>query len=209
MPDVGGRDPKWAPGLTLVVRVEDVVVGLVGLLDAGVGVGGRAVLRAEAPDVHLPQIEARLAFGDPLRHHLADAARARQSVGAEAGADEEARHLGLPQAELVVRSEALRAVDQAHDPDLVHHRDAALRVLGDLREPVPVVLEQAAVEVGGDLVEARGAVRQERRLALPLVAAHHQALALLAEVDEEIRIAKRRQGVLAALAEWLRDQVLV
>ena len=64
---------------------------------------------AEAADVHLPEVERRLALGDPLGHHLADAARAGQPVRAEAGGDEEAAHLGLAEAELAVGRERLRA----------------------------------------------------------------------------------------------------
>ena len=42
-----------------------------------------------------------------------------------------------------------------------------------------------------------------------LVAAHHQPLALLAVVDEQVGVAQGRQALLAALAERLGDEVLV
>ena len=109
----------------------------------------------EAADVHLPGVERGLARHDPLRHHLADRARPGQAVGAEAGRDEEAGHLGLAQAELVVGRERLGPVDQARDRDLVHDGHATLGVLGDLGEAVPVLLEQAPVEVLGDVVDPR------------------------------------------------------
>ena len=150
MPGVDRRDPQRPAGAALVVRIADVVVGLVGLLDPRMGVGGRAVLGAEAADVHLPEVEAGLAVDDPLGHHLADPAGAGETVGAEAGADEEARHLGLAEAELVVGGERLGAVDQLGDRDLVHRRHPALGVLDDLLQAVPVLFQQAAVEVGRD-----------------------------------------------------------
>ena len=95
MPGVGGRDAQRAAGLTLVVRVADVVVGLVRLADPRVRVGGGAVLRPEPAHVHVPEVERGLAVRDPLGHHLADPAGARQAVGAEPGCDEQAADLGL------------------------------------------------------------------------------------------------------------------
>ena len=209
MPGGCGRDAQRPPGAALVVRVADVVVGLVGLLDPGVGVGRRAVLGAEATDVHLPEVEAGLALGDPLGHHLADPPGAGQPVGAEAGGDEQPGDLGLAEAELVVGRERLRPVDQLRHLDLVHRRHPPLRVLGDLLEAIRIVLEQAAVEVGRDAVEAAGPVGQERRRAAALVAAHHQARAVLAVVDEQVGVAQGRQPPLTTLAKWLRDHVLV
>ena len=67
------------------------------------------------------------------------------------------------------------------------------RVAGDLLEAVPVLFQQAAVEVGRDRLEAAGPVGQEGRFALALVAAHHQAVAVLAVVDEEVGIAQGGQ----------------
>src|SRR5262249_12441401 len=103
VPQVRRRHLQRPSGLPLVVRVDDVVVGLVVLLDPRMGVRGRAVLGPEPADVHLPEVEARFALGDPLGDHLADPARAGEPVGTEPGADEEAADLGLAEAELVVR----------------------------------------------------------------------------------------------------------
>jgi hypothetical protein len=147
---------------------------------------------AEAADVHVPQVERRLAGRDPLGHHLAHAAGAGQAVGAEAGRDEQAADLGLAQAELVVRREALGAVHHARDLHVLHLRDAPARVHHDLLEAVPVVLQQAPVEVGRDALEA-ALVGQERGGAGPLVAAHHEPAAVLAKVDQQIRVAQRGQ----------------
>ena len=92
--------------------------------------------------------------------------------------------------------------------DVGHRRDAQPRALGELLEARPVLLEQAAVEVRRDPVDA--VVVERPRRAAPLVAAHDQAVALLAEVDEVVGVAQRGQ-VLAgrALAEGLGDEVLV
>src|SRR3954463_682790 len=76
MPGVRAGDAQRAAGLALLAGVADVVVGLVDLLGALERVRRRAVVRAEAADVHLPHVERGLALGDPLRHHLADAAGA-------------------------------------------------------------------------------------------------------------------------------------
>ena len=146
---------------------------------------------AEAADVHRPQVELRLAAGDPLGHHLADAAGARQPVRAEAGGHEQAAHLGLAEAELAVGRERLRAVDQPRDAHVLERRHAHAGVVDDLLEAVPVLLEQAAVEVGRDVVQPAAAVAQRPRRAGALVAAPHQAAALLAEVDEVVGVAHR------------------
>ena len=209
VPAIGRRYPQRPPRLALVVGVADVVVGLVGLLHPGVRVGGRAVLRAEAADVHVPEVQAGLALGDPLGHDLADPARAGEPVRAEAGGDEEAVDLGLAKAELVVGGERLGPVDDPRDLDLVHRRHALAGVLDDLLEAVDVVLEQAPVEVERDLVEPVGAVGEERRPRVALVAAHHEALAVLAVVDEEVGVAQGGEAPGVVVAEGLGHQVLV
>ena len=64
-------------------------------------------------------------------------------------------------------------------------------------------MKSAGIAVEAVLVERpRGAVA--------LVAAHHEARPLLAEVDEQVGVAQRRQVLVgAALAERLRHEVLV
>ena len=143
-------------------------------------------MRAEAPDVHLPDVHRRLAGEDPLGHHLADPAGAGESVGAEPGGDKQAAHVALAETELVVRGERLRSVDQLRDRDLIHHGHAPLGVIGDLLEPLPVLLEQAAVEVRWDAVDEM-VVKRPRR-ATAFVAAHDQSATLFTEVDEVVRV---------------------
>src|SRR5439155_1210033 len=81
VPRVRRRDSERPPAAALVVQVADVVVRLVRLPDPGVGVGGRAVLRSEAPYVHVPQVEAGFAPGDPLGDHPSDPPGPRQAAG--------------------------------------------------------------------------------------------------------------------------------
>ena len=86
-------------------------------------------------------------------------------------------------------------------------RHPHLGVLHDLVEAVPLGREQLAVEVGGHGVERlRGG---GPRGAAPLVTAHHQAFDLLPVVDEQVRIAQRRQRTGPGGEERLGDDVLV
>ena len=144
-------------------------------------------MRPEPADVHVPQVHAGVAVEDPRRHHQPDPARAGDAVRAEPGRDEEPGDLGLAQAELVVGGEPLRPVDHRRHTDVGQHGYPDLRVLDDLGEPVPVGSEQLRVEVGG-----RGVVGPGGR-GVPLVAAHDQAVDLLAVVDEQVRVAQGGQ----------------
>ncbi|GAA3435416.1 hypothetical protein GCM10018954_050220 [Kutzneria kofuensis] len=126
---------------------------------------------------------------------------------AEAGRHEEAADLGLAQAELVVRGEALRPVDQLADAQVGHHRHAHRGVLADLGEPLPVGGEQLSVEVMGNPVQPGAVERPGAGVAL--VAAHQQPVDLLPPVHQVVRVAQRRQVRAVPLAHRLRDHVLV
>src|ERR1700731_3308736 len=115
VPRVRAGGAQWPARLALVSRIANVVVGLVHLPGALERVAGRAEVRAEAADVHLPHVDRGLTLEYPLGHHASDPAGPRQTVGAEAGRHEEAPHLALAETELVVRRERLRPVDQARD----------------------------------------------------------------------------------------------
>jgi hypothetical protein len=112
-------------------------------------------------------------------------------VRAEAGGDEEAVDVGLAEQELVVRGERLRPVDDLPQADIGHSRHPDLGVVRDLLEAVPDLGEEPAVEVRRDGVVRAGGGRP--RLRGPLVAAHDEAVDLLPEVDEQVRVAQRRQ----------------
>ena len=96
----------------------------------------------------------------------------------------------LAEAELVVRREGFRPVDQTRDLRVLHRGHALDGVFDDLFEARPVLGEQGAVEVVRDPVDQ--IVVQRPRSTIALVPAHDQALAFLAEVDEVVRVAHRR-----------------
>ena len=164
---VSGRRLQRPPGAPFVVRVHDVVVRAVDLVGAGEAVAAAAVLRSEAPDVHLPQVHRRLASGDPFGHHLADPTGAGDAVGAEAGGDEEPGDLALAEDELAVGRERLRAVDQLDHVGVDERRHDLLSGLGDRREAIPVGIEEHVVErrrdVAGRGTTGRGCARSHRR----------------------------------------------
>ena len=199
-PRIRRRHAERAPRGALVARVLDVVVGLVDLLRARQRVRLAAVGGAEAPRVHVPDVEGGRALDDPLGDELPHPAGARQSVRAEAGRDPEAADVGRPQDELAVRRERLRAVDELHDLHLAERRDPHDRVLHELLEPRPVLLEEPRVEVRRDAVEPP-------RRAVPLVAAHDQPARLRPEVDEKGRVSHRRH--VGRETGRLCDEVLV
>src|SRR5262249_39393729 len=87
VPRIRARGPQWPSGLALVSRVADVVVGLVHLARPRQRVAGRSVLRSEPPDIHLPNVERRLARDDPPGHHLPDPTGAGEPMCAETGSD--------------------------------------------------------------------------------------------------------------------------
>ena len=101
---VGRRHPQRPAGLALLVRVVDVVVGRVVLDRPRERVRLRPIGRPEPPDVHLPEVELGLAVDDPGRHLAADAARAGDAVGREAGGHEEPSRPRFAEDELVVRA---------------------------------------------------------------------------------------------------------
>ncbi len=207
VPGVRRRRAQRPAGSPLVRRVADVVVALVVLDRSRERVRRRAVRLAEPAYVHVPQVHRRRALEHPLGHDLADAARTSDAVGAEAGRDEEPGDVGRPEAELVVGGERLRPVDERADADVRDGRHAHRGVLADLHEAVVIGREQAAVEVGGDPVVRRRGRGPRQRLAL--VAAHDEAVDLLAVVDEQVRVAQRRQRRLAVLEHRLGHDVLV
>ena len=185
---VGRWEPQRPTGGALVVGVGDVVVRRVHLVGAGQAVAAGAVVRPEATDVHPPEVTGRFAADDPLGDHLPVAAGSGDAVGAEAGRHEEPGHVALAEDELAVGRERLRAVDELVHVGVDQRGHERLCSLGQREEAIPVGGEELVVERGGDL--ARDAPR--RRIAL--VAAHDHPADLLAEVDEAIGVAHRRQA---------------
>jgi hypothetical protein len=166
------------------------------------GEAPRAVLGAEPPEVHVPDVEPRIALDDPVGHDPSHAAGSGDAVGAEAARHEEAADLRrLAEDELAVGGEGLGPVDQADDlraADRRHPMDGALH---QGREALPVRRQQLMVEVGRDPVES-----PRRRRAL--VAPGHQPPDLLAEIHEVIRVAEHRDRRVHPV-DGLRHQVLM
>ena len=163
---------------------------------------------AEAPDVHAPEVQRRLAADDPLGHHLADAAGARQAVRAEAGGHEQPAHRGLAEAELAVGRERLGPLISrvTRTSSKSGTRLRALTTISSKRSQSSS--SRRPLKSGGMASSATPPSPIDHGAQRALVAAHHEAAALLAEVDLQVRVAQRRQVALAA-AERLRDHVLV
>src|SRR5207248_6061579 len=108
----------------------------------------------EPPQIHLPEVEARLPIDDPFRHRLAHAPRTGDPVGAEAGRDKEPANARLAEDELVVGREGLRSIDQLDDIAVLEGGDPLDGVLRKRFEARPVLGQQAVVEIAGDAVES-------------------------------------------------------
>ena len=126
--------PEGFVGRVMLVVV--IVVHLARLLGDEAGV---TVIRAEAANVHLVQVERRLAVDDPLGHHLADTARSGDAVERHAGRNKKtgnARHGA--KAVLAVRRDGVRAVDELDDFGAFDQRDAPERPLHHRLKQFPI-----------------------------------------------------------------------
>ena len=129
-----GGELAVGPG-HLVVQAED-LGGALAQEGAVVGV------RPEPADIHGPQVHRRLALGHPLGQVLARAAGAGDAEGVEPGRHEQAAQLRrLAQEEVVVRGEALRAVDELGELGLLQRGNAPAAGPQRLGEPFPVGFE--------------------------------------------------------------------
>jgi len=198
---VCGRQAQRPASLAFFVRIVDVVVGRVDLGGPSEREGLAPVLAAEPANVHLPQVELRLALDDPVGDLPADATGAGDPVGAQPGRDEEAANLRFAEDELVIRGERLRPVDHPAHPsvgDRGHPPDGPGH---DLLEPRQVGREQLAVEVRRDAVQRPGS-------RVPLVAAHTEPADFLAEIDEVVGIPQLGHARIDAF-DGLGEEVLV
>ena len=183
-PIVQHRAPHVARGVRLaegpVHRVEE-PDHLAGALAQ---VGGVALERHEAPDVHVPEIHGRLAAHDPLRQRLAGAGRRGDADGVEAGRHEVVPALGrLAEHVAVVGREALGAVHVPAHRRRLDGRDAHTGLLHQEAEVLPVLRQQRELEVDRDAVHPP-------RLGHGLEAAHEQAADLLPHVDVAVGVAQ-------------------
>src|SRR5439155_23711464 len=111
-PRVGRGEAQRPARLPLLVRVVDVVVRRVDLEGSAEGIGLTPILTAEPAQVHLPQVQARLAIDDPFGHRCAHPSGTGDPMGTEARRDVETANRGLAQQEFIVRGEGFRSIDQ-------------------------------------------------------------------------------------------------
>src|SRR5256885_8811414 len=149
---IGGREAKRPSGLTFLVRIVDIVISRVHVDGSNERVVPRPVGVTEAPQIHLPEIEARLAIDDPFRHRPAHSAGAGDPVGAEAGRYKEPAYARLTEDELVVGREGLRTIDQLDDIAVLERGDPLDGVLRKRLEARPVFGQETVVEIVGDAV---------------------------------------------------------
>ena len=118
--------PRAAARVRIVIRPGDVVVARVALDGALVHERLDRMRSAEAADVERPQVEARIAVDDPVRHHPSGAAR-RGDARREAAAQVEIVELGRePDDRLAIGGDRDRAVDHLPNSDLVRASGYAL-----------------------------------------------------------------------------------
>ncbi len=146
--------------------------------------------RREASDVHIPQVERRLAADDPFRDQPARPARIGDSRRVEPRADKIARDFRrLAQNEIAVAGETLGAVQQHLDFCGLETGRAVDRVFHQDLELVPVLRKQLELEVVGNTRRIPG-------LGDRLEPAHDQPADFFLVIDEAIGVAddgKRRR----------------
>ena len=156
------------------------------------------VERGEPSDVDGREIARRLPLDDPLGQRPAGATARGDADRVEPRPDEEAPQPGrLAQDELIVRREALRAVEQLLETRLLQHGEPVDGRLHQHAEVVPVLLQQLELE------RVRQRVRGDPRLGLGLEASDHEAPHLLLHVGVPVGVAQNGQ-VRDGHPRWLR-----
>ena len=129
---------------------------------AVVEIGPVALEGLDAADVDVPQVEGRLAILHPLRQRHAGAAGGLDADGVEAAADPEVfQVLRLAEVVAVVRSEALRTIEEGVDAGGGEQRHALHRFLKNRLEMVEILRQLVEAEI---LRDARHAPRLRHRL---------------------------------------------
>ena len=122
-------------------------------------------------------------------------------MGTESRRDVETANRGLAQQEFIVRRESFRSIDQLDDITLFQRRDPRDGVLRQRHEARPVLWQESVVEVRCDAGKT-----PRRRIAL--IATHHQAAGIAAEIDEQVGVAHGGQ-ILGDRFGNTGDQVLM
>jgi hypothetical protein len=183
----------------------DRVFALVGLAGARHEIRRRRRVAAEAADVELPHVDARLAVDDPFGGEAARASREHDPEDAEAGEDVEVTQPGHgPHQAAAVGRVGVRAVDDRPDAGVREHRQTVGRRRERLLDLVEVRRQQLPVEAVGDAVDRPG-------LRIALERPDQQRLALLPHVVRRVRVTQDRQLALQPhdLAQRRRDDVVV
>ena len=204
-PVVDRVDLQRPPRRKLLFRVVDRVLALVGLAGAWDEIRRRGRVAAEAADVELPHVDARLAVDDPLRGEATRASGEHDPEDAEAGEDVEVAEAGhRPHQAATVGGVGVRAVDDRPDARIREHRQPFGRRRERLLDLVEVRRQQLAVEAVGDALDRPG-------LRIALERPDQQRLALLPHVVRRVRVTQDRQLALQPheLAQRRRDDVVV
>ncbi len=141
-------------GGPLLLGVVDLVLVLEHLRRAGDDVRGRVRVLAEAADVELPHVVARLPLDDPLRGVAAGSAAEDDAEDREAGEDVQPWPAGdRPHQALAVRCVPVRPVDNGLEAYVSEERDAPGGGHEAVLDLLQVGREQLAVEVVGHAVQ--------------------------------------------------------
>src|SRR5262245_704209 len=160
------------------------------------------VVLSKAANVNRPEIEGRLAFGDPFGKRHAAATAGRNAEGVEAGANKDAPRLGgFAENEVPVWCEAFRAVDELLDAGGLHGRNTANGELEERLEMLDIIFKKLKLETIWKAVHAP-------RFRVGLISAHHQSTHLLFPIGETVRVAQRRQ-IWRHTIDRFGDEILV
>src|ERR1041384_1057558 len=118
---------------------------------------GIEVVLSEAVNIDRPEIEGRLALGDPFGERHAGTTSGRDTERVEPGADIYAANLGsLAENEVAIGREAFRAIDELLDARRLHGRNAAYSELKQGLEMLEVVFEKLELEAIGKPIDGPG-----------------------------------------------------
>ena len=196
-----GAAASVAPHVRLRIGPCDVIVAAITFDGSLVHEAFDRLRCAEAAHVERPQIHARVAVDDPVRHHPARAPRRCDTRGESAAQVEVVERRRQADDGLAVRGDRDRSVDELSNADFVEQRDAHRGCFGNRCEALEVRREELGTEIGANAV-----VAPRCRVRFP--ATHGERAGLRLEVEVVIRVAQRRQARWNRLS-FLGDVVLM
>src|SRR5579883_2841670 len=200
---VDRAEAQLARAAALFEGITDIVIRAVDLMHARGKIRAAGRIGPEAADIHMPQIEFRLALNDPFRQHLAHPPRARNAMCAEAARRPESPHLRrLPQNKLAIRGKRLQPIHPFHQLDICQRRHA-FDAAGEQRsEALLIVVPHCRIGGVGKSIHVESA-------GIALIAAEYETLPLLAAIDQLIWITQVRHPLLCQFAQGSSDDVLM